>query len=215
MSAHTDAGQWAMPMGCLGWAPPGHRHGAAYHGPTRGHNFYFAEAWSRARMPPDIRVVRATPLLAALLEALRRDDLDAERRAPYCLTLADALSREPCHPFYLPMPSDARLRNLAARLMAQPASADDLDTLAHSAGMSRRTLMRRFQNETGWSLGQWRRQMRLRHALQALAEGASITAAGMEAGYDSLGAFSSAFKRFLGKTPSEWQAKAIKPGLPD
>ena len=46
-----------------------------------------------------------------------------------------------------------------------------VDDMAREAGASRRTLERLFQKETGMSLGRWRQQARLLHAMRLLARG--------------------------------------------
>jgi len=48
---------------------------------------------------------------------------------------------------------------------------------------------------------QWRRRMRLMHALRLLAAGRGVTEVGLEVGYSSTSAFIAAFKRELGTTP--------------
>ena len=51
------------------------------------------------------------------------------------------------------------------------------------------------------TFGRWRQQVRLLHALRRLAEGASVTTAALDVGYDSTSAFIAMFKRNLGTTP--------------
>ena len=54
------------------------------------------------------------------------------------------------------------------------------------------------------TFGRWRQQVRLLRALRLLAEGASVTAAALDVGYDSTSAFIAMFKRTLGKTPRRY-----------
>jgi AraC-like DNA-binding protein len=51
------------------------------------------------------------------------------------------------------------------------------------------------------TLGKWRQQLRLMEDVRLLAEGAKVTHAAMEAGYNSPSAFISMFRRTLGTTP--------------
>ena len=78
--------------------------------------------------------------------------------------------------------------------------------LARKAGASLRTLERCFVAETGASVGDWRRRVRLFHALRLLEGGASVTEVALEVGYASTSAFSHAFARQFGRSPSRRHA---------
>jgi len=71
-------------------------------------------------------------------------------------------------------------------------------------GASLRTFERLFLDETKLSLAAWRRQSRLLASLSLLAEGKSIAEAAHAVGYDSVGAFSTAFKQCFGISPSRY-----------
>ena len=106
-------------------------------------------------------------------------------------------------PLHLPEPKDPRLRRLVSDLRAAPAMRRSLPEWAAALGMGRRTLMRRFREETGMSVGQWHRQLRLHHALEELAQGRPVTTVAIDLGYDSVSAFIAAFRRVLGVTPGQ------------
>ncbi len=114
---------------------------------------------------------------------------------------ADAFARQPAQTLFLPMPREPRLARMAARMVATPDDNTDLDGWAARIGMSRRTLTRRFQAETGWTVGQWRQQMRLLAAMERLAAGHSVTAIALDLGYASVSSFIAVFRRYLGTTP--------------
>ena len=61
-----------------------------------------------------------------------------------------------------------------------------------------------FLEETRMHFGQWRQQFRLLHALQLLASGEKVTAAALEAGYNSPSAFIAMFRKQLGTTPKRY-----------
>jgi AraC-like DNA-binding protein len=54
------------------------------------------------------------------------------------------------------------------------------------------------------NFGKWRQQLRLLHALQLLASGEKVTAAALEAGYNSPSAFIAMFRKQLGTTPTRY-----------
>ena len=78
----------------------------------------------------------------------------------------------------------------------------DLDRLARAGGVSRFHLTRAFSLRTGWSLMAYVRARRLSEAALQMRAGASVTEAALDAGYDSVEAFSRAFRSFFGGPPS-------------
>jgi AraC-like DNA-binding protein len=60
------------------------------------------------------------------------------------------------------------------------------------------------------TLGEWRQQLRLMHAMRLLAEGAKVTHAAMESRYGTPSAFISMFRRMLGTAPTAYFKSAIK-----
>ena len=118
--------------------------------------------------------------------------------------LIDQLRALPTMPLELPMPRDARALRLARRWQDEPGAPAPLDDLARGAGASRRTLERLFQRETGMSLGRWRQQARLLHAMRLLARGEAVTSTALEVGYDSPSAFIAAFTQVMGTTPGRY-----------
>ena len=73
-----------------------------------------------------------------------------------------------------------------------------------SSGVSKRTLERLFNRETGMSFGRWRQQVRLLQALRRLAAGVPVTTAALDVGYESTSAFIDMFRRALGTTPGRY-----------
>jgi len=63
-------------------------------------------------------------------------------------------------------------------------------------------LERCFLAETGLAIGQWRRRVRLFHALELLERGAPVTAVALDVGYANPSAFTVAFRRQFGVAPS-------------
>jgi AraC-like DNA-binding protein len=158
-------------------------------------------------------VVDVSPLLRELIvRAVELGSLD--RRVPQqaCLiaVLVDQIRALPprSHALHLPRPSDPRARRLVEQLDTDPADRRTLAALASRTGASTRTLQRVFRAETGMSVEVWRRQRRLGHALERLAAGGTVTGAALDAGYQSVSAFVSAFRRTLGETPGRYFRRA-------
>ena len=89
-------------------------------------------------------------------------------------------------------------------MLEEPGSARTLGEWGRRTGASSRTLARGFLRETGLTFGRWRQQARLLEALTRLAQGQSVTNVALDLGYESPSAFTSMFKRALGKTPSAY-----------
>lgn len=85
-----------------------------------------------------------------------------------------------------------------------------LDEVASAAGLSRAHLVREFAATFGRAPHQYLMGLRLAHAKQVLASGASVTEACYEVGLESLGAFSTTFRRLTGSSPREWQ-QSVRP----
>ncbi|ODT19858.1 MAG: AraC family transcriptional regulator [Kaistia sp. SCN 65-12] len=94
-----------------------------------------------------------------------------------------------------------------ALLHAEPARGWTLEDLAASAGASRSALAERFTQLVGCPPIQYLTRWRMQIAARRLAEGGvKIAVVAQEIGYDSEAAFSRAFKKFVGQSPSEWRA---------
>jgi AraC-like DNA-binding protein len=104
-------------------------------------------------------------------------------------------------PLALPLPADEQALTLARHVLAQPFNSASVDELAQHHGVARRTLERRFRDETGMSFGMWRQKARLLDSIRLLAEGKSVTDAALDSGYSSVSAFIAAFKSTFGYTP--------------
>jgi len=93
-----------------------------------------------------------------------------------------------------------------ALLHEQPGEAWTIESLSERVGLSRSALHERFvqflDQPPMQYLAQWRMQVAAKSLLQSQANIATIA---LDVGYDSEAAFSRAFKRIVGTTPSEWR----------
>ena len=91
----------------------------------------------------------------------------------------------------------------AVRHVVGHLDAASVDHAAAAAGLSARTLRRRFSAETGMSWRRFVREARMRRAVEMLAEGRMrVSEVALAVGFSSMGAFTQAFTSFAGKTPS-------------
>ena len=158
----------------------------------------------------ECRVMDVAPLLRELiLRTVERAGLDS-RIAPdtWIIRLLEeevkaAMAAADDSPLALPMPTDERARALAHQVLEQPLNVNgkSVNELAQQHGLARRTLERRFHDETGMSFGMWRQKARLLDSIRLLAESKSVTDAALDSGYSSVSAFIAAFKSTFGYTP--------------
>lgn len=204
----TDAGSWVVPPRRALWIPPGIAHEVHMSGAVSTRSAYVRhEAAAMAALPAQCRVIGVSLLLHALL--LEAVDLPAEyaldgRDGRVMALLLDEIAAMPALALNTPLPRDPRLARLCRALMDAPALEIDIDTMAHKAGMSRRSFTRLFRQQTGMSFSAWRQQACLLAALTRLGRGEPVTKVAVELGYSSASAFTAAFRRVLGAAPSHY-----------
>lgn len=100
------------------------------------------------------------------------------------------------------------LRRAIDRLRSGGDADISLAALASDAGLSRFHFCRAFKESTGLSPHAWLRQQRLERAMNMLRDtDASIELVSAELGYASQTAFTAAFKKLTGDTPSDWRRR--------
>ena len=116
----------------------------------------------------------------------------------------------PTAPLTLPDGRDARVRTVMRALRSNPADERPLSYWADVAGMSERTLARRFLADTGISFRAWRQQLRMVVALERLAAGDPVTTVSIDLGYRTPSSFSTMFRKALGVPPSTYFDATIR-----
>nr|WP_257218052.1 helix-turn-helix transcriptional regulator [Janthinobacterium sp. BJB304] len=208
LSVAADSGQWVVPASHCVWVPPHHVHALRSHGPFAGWSVYVDEA-SCAGLPAVPCVMRVSGLLR---EAVGRastwgegalEALDS-RQARVAGVILDEIAAAPHESFGLPLPTDPRLLRVARAVLDDLADERGVEALAAWAGVSPRTLARRFTAETGFTPSAWRQRARILRALERLAAGQPVTTIALDLGYDNVSAFIAMFKRVMGVTPGRY-----------
>lgn len=208
LTVTTSEGSWVVPPYRALWIPAGATHAVHMGGFTSTRSAYVQpEVAKQAGLPVRCTVISVSPLLHALLsEAV---DLPAEyalgsRDDDLMRLLVAEIARMPSLPLSTPLPQEPRLANLCRALLASPSLDVDIDTMARKADMSRRSFTRLFREQTGMSFSHWRQQACLLAAVARLGRGQPVTRVAMELGYSSASAFTAAFRRTLGASPSHY-----------
>jgi AraC-like DNA-binding protein len=205
LTVHTADGSWVVPPHRAAWIPGAVTHRLVLSGPTTLRTLYLARRLDF--LPPQCRVVDVSPLLRELI-------LHAVRLAPLWLAdpvharllavLHDQVDLRSEAALRLPAPRDRRARAVTTALQQDPGDTRSVTALAREAGASRRSVERAFLTETGMTIGQWRRRLRMLEALRLLAAGVPVTVVAGRVGYATPSAFGAAFRAELGGTPARW-----------
>lgn len=208
ISVSTPHGRWLVPPQRACWVPAGVRHEMTMTGPvTMLNTFVSGDAAQEAGLPEQCGVYGVSALLRQLIDdAIDLPALyDVDGRAGKLMALLVAeIATMPRLSLHAPLPADARLAKVCRHLLASPSIAADLDQVAADAGLSRRTFTRQFRAQTGVSFAVWRQQVCMLAAIARLSDGQPVTRVALDLGYASASAFTSAFRRILGDTPSRY-----------
>jgi len=205
MQVNTRNGVWLVPPTCAVWLSAGTEHDVRMSGRVKLRTVY-VDVRLVSDLPDASRVVRISPLLRELIvaaTALPRVIAENSRDSKLLSLLLDELRRSPEQPLHLPLPTGERTRALCLALITHPADTATAAQLAARFHITARTLHRAFAQEIGLSFSQWRRQARLLHAINRLADGARIIDVAFDCGYSSQSAFTAMFRRHFGYPPSQ------------
>jgi AraC-like DNA-binding protein/quercetin dioxygenase-like cupin family protein len=202
----AEQGIWIVPPRCAVWIPAHVSHSVSMSGNVEVYCL-FVEAEKAPTLPRQCCTLSVSPLLEQLLLHVTRIpvlyDVDgADGRI--ATVLLEQLSIAPVEQLNFPMPLDARLRKMAAAMMADPSDRATIEEWAGRVALSPRTLARALKRETGMSFGRWRQQLHILLALQRLDEGASVQAVALDLGYEGASAFVTMFRKALGKPPARY-----------
>ena len=169
----TAAASWVVPPHRAVWVPAGIPHAEQMFAPVSVRTLYFAPRTAKT-LPRECGTLNISSLLRELiLHVSRIGALD--RRIPWqarlIAVLLDQMTEVSEVPLQLPLPRDARALRFASLMQETPGDAATVAALARRAGASRRTIERLFAQETGMTVAEWRRRLRLLHAVRLLAEG--------------------------------------------
>ncbi|MDO8041356.1 helix-turn-helix domain-containing protein [Janthinobacterium sp. SUN137] len=209
LSVAADRGQWVVPASHCVWMPPHHVHALRSHGPFAGWSVYVDEA-SCGGLPAAPCVMRVSGLLREAVDRASSwgDGVLDARQARVAGVILDEIAAAPHEPFGLPLPTDPRLVRVARAVLDDLADERGVEVLAAWAGVSPRTLARRFTIETGFTPSAWRQRARILRALELLAAGQPVTTIALDLGYDTVSAFIAMFRRVMGVTPGRYGAMA-------
>lgn len=203
LSVTTVSREWLVPPGYGLWVPGGTEHAVAALRFGEGSVITFAAGHCPITWTEPTGVL-VGPLLHQLITHLHRIGPHDPSRLHAEALMFDLLTPLPTHAIQVSMPADPRVRTIAEQLIAHPADQRELAAWADHVHAGVRTLSRLFRAQTGLSFAHWRTQVRIRAAVQLLANGESVNATARAVGYRKPSAFISAFRRATGQTPGTY-----------
>jgi AraC-like DNA-binding protein/quercetin dioxygenase-like cupin family protein len=206
MTLRTEQGVWVLPPMRAMWIPANTPHSVSISGQASMRTLYLLPKLCRS-LPKKCFVMNVSALLRELiLHACKFSKLNKKTATEKRIVdlLVDQLQAVESVPLQLPHPVDSRAKRVMEALFANPGDQRTLEGLCKDCGASKRTVQRLFLQETRMTFAKWRQQLRLLHGMELLASGEKVTAAALEAGYNSTSAFISMFRKQLGATPSRY-----------
>lgn len=206
MTVRTEQGIWVVPPLRAVWIPAGTRHSVGMSGSVSMRTLYFLPGFVRDLVSKCFvmnvpSLLRELIIYACQFPKLSRNVAEQKSLIDLIVTQIKAANSVPLQ---LPRPSDPRAAKVAQVLLANPSDDRKLERLCKNCGASKRTIQRIFITETKMTFGKWRQQLRLLHSMQLLASGEKVSAAALEAGYNSTSAFIAMFRAQLGTTPTNY-----------
>lgn len=207
MSVVTEHSTYAVPPQRALWMPSGATHEVSSRGDVSLRTLYInPDAVDHPETA--CRLIEVSGFLQSLIiEVVNFDTSTPLTKRDSLITqlLLREIWEMPHAPYQVRMPRDERLLRACTIVAHDPADSSSLDDLAEIACISRRSFTRLFRQETGMSFAEWRQQMRLMEALSLMGAGRSITLTAYDVGYSSPSAFTAAFHRTFGLSPSQYR----------
>jgi AraC-like DNA-binding protein len=203
MTVRTSDAIWTIPPSHGIWMPAFVEHAITMDVAVEMRTLYFQRGTVR-RFGADCKVLAVTPLLRELiLRAMAippRYAVDGPDGRLMQLVVDDMGVLEQ-QPLSLKLPTDKRLARLCQLLLDHPGDSASIAELGQQVGLSERSVIRLFPQETGLSLHRWRQQARLMRAFALSESGLGVGQIAFELGYSSGSAFSKMFVKQFGQSP--------------
>lgn len=204
MTVQAQGGLWTIPPSHAMWMPAHVQHGIRMDVAVEMRTLYFQPGAVPGRARDGCGVLAVTPLLRELIVramSIRPHYDPAGIEGRVMQLIADEVGLLEQQPLSLKLPADKRLKRLCELLLGDIASPASIAQLGEQVGLSERSVIRLFPQETGLSLHRWRQQARLMQAFALMEQGRSITQVALDLGYGSASAFNKMFRKLFGQSP--------------
>lgn len=208
----TESASWRLPPSRAGWIPAGQPIRTRIIKPVRCISIFFQEDFIQTDMDQCI-VFNAPFLIQEMFKyTLRWNEKEPNNNTTsdrFFLTLFDLCQEEMRSNslFTLPKAKSDDLKYILDYTLEHLADDLRLDDLATLVSMSKRTLTRRLNSEIHMTWGQYLNQARMMYAMDHLARGKTVTETSFEVGFSNVSAFTTAFHRYSGMPPTQFQSQ--------
>jgi AraC-like DNA-binding protein/quercetin dioxygenase-like cupin family protein len=208
MDVTADRQLWFVPATRAIWIPAEVEHAITVRGDVALRTLYVSPERAQAARR-GLEALEVKPLLRELIVhivSVGMLDPTVAEHGRLAGVLMDLIAGARAMDLVLPLPADPRAARLAEQMRVRPADARTLELLASDAGASLRTMQRCFTEDTGMTVDAWRQKARLVYSAAALAEGARVSEAALDCGYQSPSAYIAAFRKQFGVTPGQFDS---------
>lgn len=209
MRLRTVEEAWIVPPAGAIYIPAGTPHTVSMHGDVDMRSLYI-DAGNTQQHAKTLRAISVSNLLRELILALSEEPVTydpASRAGKIAKMIEMEIGRARELSLHFPLPHDPRLQILCAELLANPSDRRTLNQWSQITGASPRTLARLFEHDLGMGFNQWRQRIRFHSALETISRGEPISRVAHQHGYRSASAFSAAFSKVMGASPSQMPVK--------
>ncbi|MFJ6216661.1 helix-turn-helix domain-containing protein [Streptomyces sp. NPDC092296] len=210
MTLHTRTAVRRLIPGQGMWVPPDTPHASSPDPGSVGCYTYVA----RTAVPPPwstLRPMRVGRALQEMLLHLGATSMADDLRLRTQRVILEMLQEDPLPVIEVPVPEDRRIQALAHDVMRDPDDDRSLEEWAARHALSVRTVTRAFSCDLGMSFTRWRSLVRMSAATALLTQGHPVNLVAHRCGYSTTSAFSAAFRRVTGTSPTEYLRKQSAP----
>lgn len=198
----------AFPPSSAAWVPPGCRHEGFLGEGAVSLYCHINPEWA-AMLPTEPYRLLLSPMVIEMLKhfsTLPRRFPMHSHEARLAGVLFEELAAAPKLPIsFVLFPDHPALKRIAESIIQSPQLDRPVASWAQETAMSERTLARLVLKETGLSFGAWRLKIAMLTATQKLLAGERAYEVAAYLGYAAPSAFSSAFRRVFGTSPSTFR----------
>ncbi len=214
MLVSSTQGHWVVGTGSALWVAPYPPYKIRMLGKVCLRTLYF-NAQSSSELPQRSSMLRVSRLMQELISesALCAGSTPDRRVRLLVAALLEELRHQGDDVLELPAPRDGRLVRICTHIQQHLDDTKTLQEWAKEIGCDPRTLHRLFVQELGMPFVQWRQYVRLRTALEWLANGKAVLDVAFDLGYQNHSAFTTMFKRNMGMAPSEFVRSCRGPAM--
>ncbi|MEL6769614.1 MAG: AraC family transcriptional regulator [Bacteroidota bacterium] len=206
----TDRGSWRLPPSRAAWLPAGTHVQTTNIKRVKCASIFFAKDFAPA-VSDTLQVFSVSPVMREMIKhAQGWSASSTEKEAHmerFLLTLLELCIEQMALGRQLVLPK-ARSEQVVAALSyteARLAEPVRLEEVAAEVAMTPRTLMRKLKAEIRMPWGDFLRTARMLRAMECLANDTPVTETAFAVGYTNMAAFSTAFKKHVGMSPSEYR----------